>query len=434
MAARRPSLKVHPWGWVGSLYFAEAVPLGMASAFLLLLLQTLGYSNTSATFWCGVVTLPWMLKPLWTPLLDVFATKRRWIVAFEAATAVLLGGAAFALLAPDPLFVLVALFLGVAIASASHDAAADGFYIDGLSQPDQALYCGYRSTLYRVGMIAVGGWLVTLIGFLYEHVFPERVPAAWAVGTGLAGATMLGLAVWHWFALPRPAGDARSGGGGRRVKAVFGELAAAFVTFFRKPGVWRAVAFILLFRLAEAPLGQVSKLFLRASSSDGGLALGDKYFGFFYGTVGPIALVAGGMISGGLVYRFGLGRMILPLALALNVPDLVYVALAYWQPDHILVIGGAIAVEQFGYGLGFTAFTLFMVAFVEDSGRFKTSHFAFMTGFMALGLHLPGMAAGAACDWLGYLSFFWLVMGLTVPATLAVWLIKPLYARDFGKK
>ncbi len=424
-------MKKHPACWVPTLYFAEGVPYNIATFIFTVLLADLAYNEEQITLWSSLIAWPWVVKALWAPLLDVFGSKRAWILIFQGGLAAALALAALVLNGADPLIPLALVFMLVAFLSSSHDIAADGFYIIGLSSADQSLFCGLRSTFYRVATIGVQGGLVALAGYLAIHLFPQQLRPSWTTALLLAAAVMALLALWHALTLPKvEAGNAASGG---QVKRIFHELAEAFVSFFRKPGIGRALVFLLFFRIAEAPLSKVAVLFLKADRAAGGLALGNEAVGLIYGTIGVGFLLAGGILGGVAVNRWGLGKCMLPMALLLNIPDIVYVLLARYQPEALPWIGGAVAVEQFGYGFGFAAYMLFMVAYTEDSGRFKTSHFAFMTGFMALGLNLPGLVAGAIQMMTGYYNFFWIVMICVIPAILTVFAVKGLYRPDFGR-
>ena len=419
--------KVSPAAWVGSLYFAESLPYQMVCVFFLLLLAELGFDNATVAFWSSLVTWPWAFKAFWAPALDVRGRKKSWIVFFEIA----MGAAMIAAVSfcgfENPLLPLCGIFMLTAFMSSSHDIAADGYYIEVLPASEQAFYCGWRSTFYRLGTIGVNGGLVAAVGwaagFCASRNFPEI--SAWQAGLGTAGAVMLLLGIWHWCLLPA----SPSAGASRPVLAGLWE---AFAAFFRKKQVCRAIVFILLFRLAEALLGKISPLFLTDDPSRGGIGLSTAEYGVIYGTIGVSCLIAGGIISGMVVCRFGLGKTLFPMALALNLPDLGYLWLAMVQPESRLAVGGIIAVEQLGYGFGMTAFMLYMASFVEDSGPFRSSHYAFLTGFMAIGMIVPGMAAGYLQSLAGYTGFFALVMAATLPAMAVIPLVKGSYRGDFG--
>ncbi len=400
----------------------------MVCVFFLLLLAKLGFDNATVAFWSSLVTWPWAFKAFWAPALDVRGCKKNWIVFFEIAMGAALFAAILLCGSGNLLLPLCGIFMLTAFMSSSHDIAADGYYIEVLSAPEQAFYCGWRSTFYRLGTIGVNGGLLAAVGCAAGMCASRNLPetAAWQAGLGAAGACMMVLGVWHWAMLPASPAAGRGGG------PVLAGLWEAFAAFFRKKRVCRAIVFILLFRLAEALLGKISPLFLTDDPGRGGIGLSTAEYGVIYGTIGVSCLIAGGIVSGMVVCRFGLGKTLFPMALALNLPDLGYLWLAMFQPESRLAIGGIIAVEQLGYGFGMTAFMLYMASFVEDSGRFRSSHYAFLTGFMAIGMIVPGMAAGYLQSLTGYTGFFALVMAATLPAMAVIPLVKGSYRGDFG--
>lgn len=420
--------KVSPAIWVGSLYFAESLPYQLVNCYLLLLLAALGYDNETVAFWTSLITWPWAFKALWAPSLDVVFTKKFWIVGFEFAMAAALAVAALFCGFSGMLLPICGLFMFTALFSSSHDIAADGYYIEALSSKDQAFYCGWRNTFYRLGTIGVNGGLLAAVGFFVvrsENYGIGRI-AAWQGGLLLAAVILAAVAVWHLVFLPGQKHIERKSG-------IFLELGEAFWAFFRKKGVCRAIVFILLFRFAEALLGKIAPLFLTAERSVGGIGLQTEEFGLLYGTIGVVCLIAGGILAGVYVSRKGLSKSFWPMALALNIPDAGYLILAVLQPVGRVFTGGIIAVEQLGYGFGMTALMLYMASYVEDSGKYKSSHFAFLTGFMALGMMLPGMVAGYLQNMLGYTLFFVVVLAATVPAMSVIWLVKGTYRDDFGR-
>lgn len=423
-----------PWSWVPTLYFAEGVPFILATAVAAVMFKNLGMPNAELAFWTGLLGLPWVLKPLWTPVVDIYFTKRRWIVGTELGGGAVLLAAALTLPLPGVgVWTVMAAFGLLAVISATHDAAADGFYLIGLDSHEQAWFTGVRSTFYRLAMIAVQGALVMAAGALIDRLGrgDAETARAWAAALAAAGALVMALGVWHAAVLPRRETAAAGAGAWAAARR---EFALAFVSFFQKHGVWRLLAFLLLYRLAEALLVKLAAPFILDEPGCGGLGISTAGHGLVYGTVGVICLTLGGLAGGWLAARFGLGRMLWPMALAINLPDIVYLAMALWRPSGLAEVAGLVGLEQLGYGFGFTAYTLAMVAFAESSGRFRTSHFAIMTGFMALGMQLPGMAAGVIQEWLGYPGFFGLVMLCTVPAAASVLLLRGLIRSDFGRK
>jgi PAT family beta-lactamase induction signal transducer AmpG len=419
-AAQSPS----PWRWVPSLYFAQGLPYVAVMTLSVVMYKNLGVSNDDIAFYTSWLYLPWVIKPLWSPLVDLFRTKRGWVLVMQ-----LLVGAAFALVAltlPGTDFFrwsLAVLWL-LAFSSATHDIAADGFYLLALPGHQQAAFVGVRSTCYRLAMIAGQGGLVYLGGHLEKST--GNIAHAWALVFGLLAVVFGGAALHHWLALPRPAGDRPTAHSGRPA----GEFFAVFVAFFRKPGIGATLAFLLLYRIAESQALKLVTPFLLDARERGGLGLSTQAVGVVYGTVGVAALLLGGVLGGWAISRAGLKRMLWPMICAMNVPNLIFVFLALAQPASVVVIGAGLALEQFGYGFGFAAYLLYMIQVAE--GENKTAHYAICTGFMALGMMLPGLKAGWIQEWLGYQNFFLWVMVCTLPSFAAAALVKIDPA--FGKK
>ncbi len=371
----------------------------------------------------SLLYLPWVLKPLWGPTVDIFWTKRRWIVATQvllAAQFALVGGV---LHLPNFFELTLGLFILAAFTSATHDIAVDGFYMLALDDNQQAFYVGIRSTFYRAAMIAGSGGLVVLAGVLENRL--ASIPTSWMLAMIIAAAIFALLFLFHSFYLPRPPADT----GANRLKSAspdFGaSFLAAFKSYFQQPRIAPILAFIVLYRLGEAMLVKMAAPFLLDSKAAGGLALSTQTVGFVYGTVGVVSLVIGGVAGGWLISKFGLRKCIWPLAIALNAPDLAYVYLSFIEPT-LPQIYGLVALEQFGYGVGFSAFLVFLM--YTAKGPFKTSHYAISTGFMALGMMLPGLASGYLQSALGYQQFFIGVCLLTLPGMAAIFFI-PLNER-----
>ncbi|MFM8337686.1 MAG: MFS transporter, partial [Opitutaceae bacterium] len=363
-------------------------------------------------------------KPLWSPLVDMFGTKRLWIVTLQFVI-----GVAFALVAltlPGPEFfrLSLAVFWLMAFASATHDIAADGFYLLALQQGQQSAFVGVRSTFYRLASLSAQGGLVYLAGLWQEKT--GSVVQAWALVFGLLAAVFVAVGLHHAFALPRPAADQPTAGGGGLVK----EFIGVFANFLRKPGIPTILAFLLLYRLGEAQALKLLSPFLLDARDKGGLGLSTREVGIVYGTVGIIALTVGGLLGGWAISRRGLKAMLWPMILATHVPVAVFLLLALYQPTSLWLIGGALAVEQFGYGFGFTAYMLYMMLVAD--GPHKTAHYAICTGFMALGMMLPGMAAGWIEDQIGYVKFFAWVLACTVPSFVVIARLK--IDPEFGRK
>ena len=397
-----------PWAWVPSLYFAQGLPYVTVMFLSVVFYKNLGVRNTDIALYTSWLYLPWVVKPLWSPLVDLLGTKRGWVVALQGVLA-----AAFALLAflaPAPGFfrLTLAMFWIVAFASATHDIAADGFYLLGLTEKRQAAYVGLRSAFYRAAMITAQGGLVLAAGKLTERTGDPR--HAWAAVFMVLAAAFLGFFSWHRWSLPRPAADGPS----RGTAGLLRESLDTFTSFFARKDIVLVLGFLLTFRLGEAQAIKMVTPFLLDPAARGGLGLTTAQVGLAYGTVGMIALTAGGIAGGWSISRFGLKRWIWPMTLAVHLPNLAFVYLAALRPTGLGTVATAIAIEQFGYGFGFTAYIMFMV--MISAGKHRTAHYAIATGFMAMGMMLPGMASGWIQEHLGYLRFFLWVCLSTLPS------------------
>ena len=427
-----------PWWWIPTTYIAEGLPYFAVNTLAVLIYHKMGVSLTDMAFFTGWLYLPWVIKPFWSPFIDLFKTKRGWTIAMQILMAITLASVGFFL--PTSFFFAATLvfFWLTAFFSATHDIAADGYYMIELSAHDQAAFVGVRSTFYRIASLMGQGGLVMLAGYLEETT--GEIARAWSWIFILLGAFFLLVALYHTRFMPKSEADRPVPG--VTVNTILRDFANTFVTFFRKPHIVSALLFMLLYRLPEALCLKLVQPFLISPRSEGGLALSTYHLGFINGTVGVIALLAGGIIGGIAISRGGLKKWLWPMALCLTLPCLFYCGLAMFQPQSFTLICSAIFIEQFGYGFGFTAFMLYLIYF--SRGESKTSHYAFCTAFMALGMMIPGMFAG----WLheifaqynifgmggpqGYVNFFWLVM-LSCLATFAVCFSVKIDP-SFGKK
>ena len=415
-----------PWRWVPTLYFAQGIPYVVVMTLSVVMYKNLEVSNTDIALYTSWLYLPWVIKPLWSPLVDMLRSKRWWI-----ATLQLLIGASLALVAlsiPMPQFfqLTLAVFWLMAFSSATHDIAADGFYMLALAERTQAAFVGVRSTFYRLAMIAGQGALVVLAGTLRDAT--GSFTYAWSVVFFVLSALFIGAALLHHMVLPRPAADHAA----PRNAAFVAEFFAVFAAFFRKREIVTILSFLLLYRFAEAQLLKLAAPFLLDPRSVGGLGLSTQQLGIVYGTIGVAALTVGGILGGIYISRVGLKRALWPLLFAMHVPNLAYVALAVWLPQSLWLVGGAIAVEQFGYGFGFTAFMVYMLMVASQDAAHRTAHYAICTGFMALGMMLPGMAAGWLQSQLGYTHFFIWVCVATLPSFAAAALVR--IEPEFGRR
>lgn len=430
--------QLSPWSWIPTLYIAEGLPYFAVNSLTVLIYFNMGVGLAEMAFFTSWLYLPWVIKPFWSPFVDLIRSKRFWIVAMQLAITLTMAGVAFLL--PFSFFFQATLvcFWLMAFFSATHDIAADGFYMLALSSHEQAAYVGLRSTFYRIASVLGQGGLVILAGWLEKTT--GNIPLAWTIVFGALSVLFLVLTIYHAGILPRPASDhpVKDMPFSQFVK----EFGLTFATFFRKPHILSALAFMLLYRLPEALCLKLTGPFMLAPRNDGGLALSTAQVGIANGTVGVIALLAGGIIGGLAIAHGGLRRWLWPMALSLTLPCLFYCFLAMFQPDNFAWICVAVAVEQFGYGFGFTAFMLYLIYF--SRGESATSHYAFCTAFMALGMMLPGMVAGKIHDSLqnisifasgnpqGYVNFFWVVVLCSLVTFLVTSLIH--VDPDFGKK
>lgn len=412
-AAVESSKKLHPWYWIPTLYFISGLPNVTVMTVSVILYKAMGISNTEIAFYTAWLYLPWVIKPLWSPFVDILKTKRWWIISMQWCIGLALAGVAFLL--PTSFFfsATLAMFWLMAFASATHDIAADGFYMLGLSEFQQSYFVGIRSTCYRLSTLFAQGALVALAGWL--ELTTDNIPIAWMITIGLMSAIFCLGAIYHQFILPKPAKD--SGKPDRSASDILKEFANTFATFFKKPGIMTALAFMLLYRLPEAQLVKMINPFLLDPVSEGGLGLTTLEVGLTYGTVGIIGLIIGGIAGGFLAAMGGLRKWIRPMAWSMSLTCLTFVLLSQLEAPSYLLINCCVFIEQFGYGFGFTAYMLFLIYFSE--GKYATSHYAICTGFMALGLMLPGMVAGWLQETLGYQNFFiWTI--ICCVATIAV--------------
>jgi PAT family beta-lactamase induction signal transducer AmpG len=425
MAMQKPTSR-NPWTWVPSLYIAEGIPYIMAMTVSVVLYKRLGISNTDIALYTSWLYLPWVIKPLWSPFVDLFRTKRYWILLMQLLIGASLACVAFTIPAGRFFQYTLIFFWLMAFSSATHDTAADGFYMLGLSEDFQAAYVGVRATFYRIAMIATQGGLVIFAGFLEGS--GHDIPTAWSIAFFLAAGFFAGLFLYHYFILPYPAADHPASR--TASTSVFREFFHIFVLFFKKKGILTILAFFLFYRLAETQLLKIIAPFLLDSRSKGGLGLTTYEVGITYGTVGVIALMLGGLLGGYAIYRKGLKFCIWIMVCVMHLPNVVFVFLSQAMPDNFHLINLAIAVEQFGYGFGFTAYTMFMI--MVSGGEYKTVHYAISTGIMALGMMVPAMASGWLQEQLGYQNFFLWVMAATIPGFIVTGLVK--IDPEFGKK
>lgn len=424
-----------PWGWIPSVYIAEGLPYFAVNVLTVIMYTNMGIPPTEMAFYTGLLYLPWVIKPFWSPFVDLIKTKRWWTLGMQLLIAVAMASVAIAITSKAYFFISLVFFWIMAFCSATHDIAADGFYMLALDEKQQAAYVGIRSTFYRIASILGQGLIVMFAGYL-EIKYAE-VSTAWSATFILLSAVFLLIFLWDRFALPRPAADKPRTDISHQV--LLKEFVFTFFTFFRKKHIWLALTFILLYRLPEAMCLKLVSPFLLDSIENGGLGLSTAQVGFANGTVGVVALLAGGIVGGLLIARGGLKRWLWPMALSLTLPCLVYCLFALYQPSNLFWISVGLGIEQFGYGFGFTAYMLYLMYF--SAGESQTSHYAFCTAFMALGMMIPGMAAGWIFDFFnkfdnvgtlsaGYLFFFSFIMITSIATFVAVSVIKPTIKED----
>ena len=401
------------WCWIPTLYFAEGLPYVAVMTLSVIMYKRLDVSNTDIALFTSWLYFPWVIKPLWSPFVDMVKSKRWWIVSMQLLIGAGFGG--IGLLLPLPLFFqsTLCVFWLMAFSSATHDIAADGFYMLALDEKKQSFFVGIRSTFYRFSTLAGQGLLIVLAGILEKKL--GNIALAWSIVFYILAAFFLCMCAYHHFALPYPLSSIAW-------KDVLKRFLETFSSFFKKKHIGWALAFMMLYRLGEALLVKMASPFLLDERSLGGLGLSTEDVGYVYGTVGVIALTLGGILGGIVVSKGGLSKWLWPMALSITLPNIVYVFLSHSMPLHIWPIYTCVAIEQFGYGFGFTAYMLYMMRISE--GAEQTAHYALCTGFMALGMMLPGMIAGWLQESVGYPRFFEIVMVLSLPILCIIPIIK----------
>ena len=440
------SLKsINPWLWVPTLYFLQGIPYFLVNNISMVMFNQMGVPNGEMSFFTTLLYFPWALKFLWAPFVDLIRTKRWWFLTMQFLMLGLAVLTIFSIPQPDPATIAamgteVKLFMGVliafivmAFASATHDIAADGFYMLALSSGVQAEMIGWRSVFYRLSNVFCNSVLIAIPGIIYDWTIKQgeqNMPLAWKVTMVITAVIFALMAVWHMFFTPRP--DADKPNAETSVKDIISGFGKAFATYFTKPGLWIAILFMLLYRLPEGFLMKMIYPFLLGARETGGLGLTMQELGVVYGAIGVIFLLLGGILGGFYISRVGLKKAFWWMALAMTLPCLSFVYLSMYLPENMVYIGIALAIEQFGYGFGFTAYMMYMMFFSE--GEFKTSHYAICTSFMALSMILPGLVAGYIQEAIGYENFFWMVIACSVGTILATFLARRKVNPNYGKK
>ena len=413
--------RVNPVLWVPTLYFAMGMPFVVLNMVSTLMYKGMGVSDAQITFWASLIMLPWTLKPLWSPFLEMYKTKKFFVVLTQILSGIMFALIAFALNLPSFFAITIAMFAVIALSGATHDIAADGTYMAVLSNEEQAKWIGWQGAFYNVAKIAATGGLVYLAGVFIDEF---GVTKAWMFIMLIIAVIMCIIGCYHFFVLP-------SDGHASEQKKTFSEtmhdLIGVFAEFFKKKHIWYYIAFIILYRFAEGFAIKIVPLFLKASRADQGLGMSEQEIGLCYGTFGAAAFVLGSILGGNYIGRRGLQKSLFSLALIFNIPFVAYTLLAVYQPESLWLIGTGIVLEYFGYGFGFVGLTLFMMQQIAP-GKHKMSHYAFASGIMNLGVMLPGMMSGEISTALGYRNFFIFVLVCAIPALLITWFVPFTYS------
>lgn len=433
---------ISPWVWVPTLYFAQGIPYFIVNNISVMMFAKMGVPNGQMALFTSLLYLPWAIKPFWSPFVDIIKTKRWWTIAMQVVMSV-----AFVLLTlsmphPEPemiasgqtpisMFTITLLLFAItAFASATHDIAADGFYMIALTQKNQAAFVGIRSTFYRLSSIFGQGVLVYIAGLIETNT--ANIPMSWQITLLVTAVLFCGVTLYHTFFIPRPEVEKKPEAEQTSAKKIMQEFGRTFVTYFTKPGLILAILFMLLYRLPEAFLIKMCTPFLVASRDVGGLGLSTENVGLAYGTIGVLFLTIGGILGGLYASKVGLKKSLWWMAAGMTLPCLTFVYLAECLPTNIALISIAIAIEQFGYGFGFTAYMLYMIYFSE--GEFKTSHYAICTAFMAFSMMIPGMFAGYLQEMMGYALFFWMVIACCVATVVITYFADRKIDPNYGLK
>ncbi|MBQ8502546.1 MAG: MFS transporter [Bacteroides sp.] len=430
----------NPVTWVPSVYFAMGLPFVVLNMVSVLMFKGMGVSDGQIALWTSLIMIPWTLKFLWSPFLEIYKTKKFFVVLTQMVTGVGFALVAFALHLPSFFAVCIGLLAIIAFSGATHDIATDGVYMSELSKQEQAKYIGWQGAFYNIAKIVASGGLVWLAGWLLVRfggaegasmeVQREATVQAWMVVLLLLAAVMLLLGMYHSKVLPSEGSSAASATSARETLQ---RLVEVIKDFFTKKHIAYYIAFIIIYRLAEGFVMKIVPLFLKASRAEGGLGLNEQEIGLYYGTFGAAAFVLGSLLAGYYIARRGLSKTLFSLCCIFNLPFVAYTLLAVYQPENGWLIGGAIVLEYFGYGFGFVGLMLFMMQQVAP-GKHQMAHYAFASGIMNLGVMLPGSISGYVCEWLGYESFFIFTLFATIPAFFITYFVPFTYPDEKNKK
>jgi PAT family beta-lactamase induction signal transducer AmpG len=419
----------NPVTWVPTVYFAMGLPFVVLNMVSVLMFKGLGVSDAQIALWTSVIMLPWTLKFLWSPFLELYKTKKFFVVLTQIITGLGFALVALALQAPFFFAACIALLAVIALSGATHDVVTDGVYMSELDKQQQARYIGWQGAFYNIAKIVASGGLVWLAGWLLksfggvkgatEAVRYEATTHAWMTVMLILAAVMILLSLYHIRMLPS---GGKAAQGTATARNTLHQLLEVIRDFFRKKHIWYYIAFIILYRFAEGFVMKIVPLFLKADRAAGGLGLDEQQIGLYYGTYGAAAFVLGSLLAGYYISYRGLKRTLFPLCCIFNLPFVAYTLLAVYQPENALLIGGGIVLEYFGYGFGFVGLMLFMMQQVAP-GKHQMAHYAFASGIMNLGVMLPGSISGFVSDWLGYQAFFVFILFATIPAFLITWFV-----------
>ncbi|MEJ8763353.1 MFS transporter [Phocaeicola sp. HCN-40430] len=437
--------KRNPITWVPTAYFAMGLPFVVLNMVTVLMFKGLNVEDKLITFWTSLILLPWTLKPLWSPFLELFKTKKFFVIATQLITGITFGLVAFSLNLPHFFSIAIALLAIIAFSGATHDIVCDGVYMSELSTEEQAKYIGWQGAFYNIAKIIATGGLVYLAGYLIESYgggagadassVLSANQKAWMIIMAILCVVMVLLGIYHMFMLPSGSNNVKKEA--RSTKEVMSELGNVLLAFFKKHHIVYYLFFIILYRFAEGFVMKIVPLFLKASRDMGGLGLSEKEIGLYYGTYGAAAFVLGSLLAGYYIAARGLKKTLFSLCCIFNLPFVVYAFFAFFQPENGIIICSGIVFEYFGYGFGFVGLTLFMMQQVAP-GKHQMAHYAFASGIMNLGVMIPGMLSGWVCELLGewfnkpggYEPFFIFVLIATIPAFLITYFVPFKYNAD----
>lgn len=416
MSKDNQSIARNPFYWIPTTWFAMGLPFVALSAASAIMYKNMGISDGQIAFWTSLIMLPWTIKPLWGPFLEMFKTRKFFVYITQMLTGILFFLVGLSLQLDHFFSASIAILALIAFSGATHDTAADGVYLNELTAKQQARYVGWQGAFYNIAKVMSGGVLVYFAGELEKQM---GIASAWMIVMMCYGGIMLVLGIYNMRMLPQSAQRSEVHGFAEGVAT----LKDVIITFFQKKYIWSGLAFIVFYRFAEGQAIKITPLFFKAARADGGLGLSTSEIGLLYGVFGAIAFVLGSIAAGYFVSNKGLTRRtLLMLCTIFNVPFAAYAYLAITVPENLNIIAAAVAIEYFGYGFGFVGLILFIMQQIAP-GKYKMAHYAFGSGLMNLGFMLPSMVSGYVSDYLGYKEFFIWVLVSTIPAFLITWLV-----------